>query len=127
MNPGITRWKVVPSYSGLPCIFCLVSGLVQSLVPCARSIKLATVSGASFENNLQVIRPIVVSKTAVGPVGLGATGTCVSGESGRSWLDWELEGWLDVEGFGGVDCCVRTVPVRPNERSKIKAIRTGVF
>src|SRR6266478_3510742 len=49
-------------------------------------MKLATVMGASFSKSLQVRRPMVVSMTAVGPVGttggfiwlvvLGASGSC---------------------------------------------------
>src|SRR5207245_9501655 len=49
-------------------------------------MKLATVMGASFSKSLQARRPVVVSVTAVGPVGttggltcvvvLGASGSC---------------------------------------------------
>jgi hypothetical protein len=126
MNSGITRWKVVPSYSDLPWIFCFELASVQSLVPWARPIKFATVSGASFENNLQVIRPIEVSKTAVGPVGCGLTGTCEPGESGSSWL-----GGVGFEDGGfeaaGVDCCAKPVSATANEKRRKRAIRNDVF
>src|SRR5258708_32800152 len=69
------------------CLFsCFVLRLFQSLVPSARPMKLATVMGASFSKSLQVRRPMVVSMTAVGPVGttggliwgggVGGSGSC---------------------------------------------------
>src|SRR3989442_3992410 len=57
---------MVPSYSGTPCFFWWVTGLVQSLVPSARPMKLATPMGALSGNNLQVSLPAVVSMSAVG-------------------------------------------------------------
>src|ERR1700722_2677817 len=77
---------MVPSYSGLPCTFSCVSGLVQSLVPSASPTKFATVTGACLSKSRQVIRPMLVSITAVGPVGSTAGAACVLGESGRSYV-----------------------------------------
>src|SRR5580704_5727703 len=93
MKSGMTRWKVVPLYKGWWCIFWRVLGSVQSLVPSARPMKLATVMGASFSKSLQVRRPMVVSTTAVGPVGTtgGLIWLVVLGASGSCWaagVDW---------------------------------------
>src|SRR5271154_5368447 len=49
--------------------FVPVAGSVQSLVPSTRPMKLAEARGASFSKSLQVMRPLLVSMTAVGPVG----------------------------------------------------------
>ena len=46
MKSGITRWKIVPLYSGLLTIFLLVAGLVHVFVPSARAMKLATANGS---------------------------------------------------------------------------------
>src|SRR5271170_6789569 len=92
MNSGITRWKTVPLYKGLLRIFLWVVGSVQTIVPWARPTKLATVSGVSFSTSLQVMRPMLVSKTAVGPVGCRTTGEFEAGASGRA------------SAGGGVDC-----------------------
>src|SRR5207302_7425437 len=69
-------------------------GSVQSLVPSARPMKLATAMGASFSKSLQVRRPMVVSMTAVGPVGTAGGLICVVvlGASGSCWVE------------AGVDC-----------------------
>ena len=59
---------------------------VQSFVPSARPMKLATVLGACLSKVLQVSRPMEVSMTTVGPVGTGS-GAVVGptpGASGRS-------------------------------------------
>src|ERR1700739_719389 len=84
MNSGITRGKTVPSYRGLLCIFLLVCGSVQSFVPCASAIKLATVFGACFSKNWQVIRPIDVSMTTVGPLGWIIAAAVACGASGSA-------------------------------------------
>src|ERR1700741_5403685 len=104
MKSGITRWNCVPSYSGLLCIFLCVAGSVQAFVPFASAMKLATVCGASFENSLQVMRPMLGSRTAVAPVGCGLTCACVPGESGNSWLE---AGGVAGGVVGGVDCCAK--------------------
>src|SRR5579872_1111415 len=66
MNPGITRWKIVPSYSGTPCLLAPLTGFFQSLVPEAKPMKFATPIGALSGKSVQVILPAVVSITAVG-------------------------------------------------------------
>src|SRR5205807_173306 len=66
MKLGITRWKMVPSERGAPCLVAPLAGFFQSLVPVANPMKLATVSGVSFSNSVQRILPAVVSKTATG-------------------------------------------------------------
>ena len=43
-----------------------LAGFFQTLVPVARPMKLATVSGVSFSNSVQRILPAVVSKMATG-------------------------------------------------------------
>src|SRR5579864_1186014 len=68
MNPGITRWKIVPSYSGTPCLLAPLTGFFQSLVPEAKPMKLATPMGALSGKSVQVILPAVVSIIAVGLV-----------------------------------------------------------
>src|SRR5712692_6735991 len=65
MKLGITRWKMVPSYSGTPCFLAWVTGLAQSFVPSARPMKLATPMGALSGNSLHVSLPAVVSMIAV--------------------------------------------------------------
>src|ERR1700687_823730 len=79
MNAGITRWKMVPLYSGPPCILRTVAGLVQSLVPVARPMKLATPIGAWLGNNTQVRLPILVTMIAVGCAGAATTGFFTAG------------------------------------------------
>src|SRR5436305_9528879 len=66
MNPGMTRWKMVPSYSGTPCLLAPLTGFFQSFVPLASPMKLATPMGALSGNSVQFIFPAVVSITAVG-------------------------------------------------------------
>src|SRR5882762_601138 len=66
MNSGMTRWKMVPSYKGTPCFLACETGLVQSLVPCARPTKLATPIGALSGKSVQVSLPAGVSMMAVG-------------------------------------------------------------
>src|ERR1044071_121461 len=66
MNPGITRWNIVPSYSGTPCLLAPLTGFFQSLVPEARPMKFATPIGALSGKSVQVILPAVVSIIAVG-------------------------------------------------------------
>src|SRR5437879_4845729 len=72
MNPGITRWKIVPSYSGTPCLVALLTGFFQSFVPEARPIKFATPMGALSGNSVHVILPAVVSMMAVGLLAVAA-------------------------------------------------------
>src|ERR1700709_2247542 len=66
-------------------------------------MKLATVIGASFSKSLQARRPMVVSMTAVGPVGTtgGLIWVVVLGASGSCW-----GGGGDCSGAvgGGVGC-----------------------
>src|SRR3954452_18451780 len=57
---------MVPLYRGTPCILRPVAGFVQSLVPFARRMKLATPIGAFLGNSVQVSFPAVVSMIAVG-------------------------------------------------------------
>src|SRR6516165_7634276 len=79
MKSGITRWKMVPSYSGTPC-FLAPEGLVQSFVPLARPTKFSTPTGATFGNNVQCILPAVVSMIASGSVAGGlVAGVVVAG------------------------------------------------
>src|ERR1022692_4048203 len=64
MKSGITRWKIVPSYSlaldGFP-----VRGSVHSRVPSARSTKFRTVLGAWSGNSRTVTVPRFVRSFAV--------------------------------------------------------------
>src|SRR5271166_3582969 len=71
MKFGMTRWQIVPSYSGV-CIIWPVLGFFHALVPSARPMKLATVSGTLSENKVQLMLPSVVSMIAVVPFGSGA-------------------------------------------------------
>src|ERR1700722_15169214 len=57
---------MVPSYRGTPCFLACVTGLVQSLVPVARPIKLATPMGATLGNSVQCRSPTVAWMMAVG-------------------------------------------------------------
>src|SRR5579864_553335 len=68
MNPGITRWKIVPSYSGTPCLLAPLTGFFQSLVPLARPIKFSTPTGALSGKSVHVIFPTVGLMMAVGLV-----------------------------------------------------------
>src|SRR2546428_10559656 len=70
---------MVPSYSGTPCFFWWVTGLVQSLVPSARPMKLATPMGALSGNNLQVSLPAVVAMSAVGSAEAAVAGLAAGG------------------------------------------------
>src|SRR2546427_12117338 len=70
---------MVPSYSGTPCFFWWVTGLVQSLVPSARPMKLATPMGALSGNNLQVSLPAAVSMSAVGSAEAAVAGLAAVG------------------------------------------------
>ena len=67
-KPLITRWKIVPSYSGTPCFFACEMGLVQSLVPFDSPMKLATPMGASLGKSSQDMSPAVVWMMAVPPL-----------------------------------------------------------
>src|SRR6266851_2273519 len=79
MNSGITRWKMVPLYNGTPCILRWLAGLVQSLVPVARPMKLATPIGALSGNSVQVSLPAVVSMIATGCAAAAAMGFFTAG------------------------------------------------
>src|SRR4051794_31649312 len=83
MNPGITRWKIGPLYSGLPRILACEDGLVHSFFPVASPMKLSTVMGALSGNKSQVMLPSVVIKTA--RVVCGATP--VAGAAGVAGLE----------------------------------------
>src|ERR1700737_213237 len=85
MKLGMTRWKMVPSYSGTPCFLAWEMGLVQSLVPSARPMKLATPTGALSGKRVQVSLPAVVSMTAVGSAGVVAAGL-VAATAGAGFL-----------------------------------------
>ena len=63
MKPLITRWKTVPSYSGVDAR-APVRGSVHSRVPSASSTKLATVFGAWFGNSWTRMSPSDVDRTA---------------------------------------------------------------
>src|SRR5450755_1841653 len=82
MKPGITRWKMVPSYRGTPCFLACEMGLVQSLVPVAKPVKLATPMGALSGNRVQVSLPAVVSMMAVGSAAVGAAGLAATAVAG---------------------------------------------
>src|SRR5215475_6915692 len=74
MKFGMTRWKIVPSYSATPCIFLCVVGLVQSFVPVDKPMKLDTPMGAFFGYRVQVIFPTVVSMMAIGSGAFSSAG-----------------------------------------------------
>ena len=63
MKSGITRWKIVPSYS-LLLDFARVVGCVHSRLPSASSMKFATVFGASFSNSRATMVPSLVFNVA---------------------------------------------------------------
>src|SRR4051812_4833668 len=63
MKPPITRWKIVPLYSG-SVVFSRVPGWVHSRRPSARSAKLATVFGAWSGKRSTVMSPWLVCSTA---------------------------------------------------------------
>src|SRR3954452_10818724 len=63
MNPPMTRWKIVPVYSG-SVVFSRVAGWVHSRRPSARSAKLATVFGAWSGKRSTVMSPWLVCSTA---------------------------------------------------------------
>src|SRR5271165_2484794 len=79
MKFGMTRWQIVPSYSGV-CIIWPVLGFFHGLVPSASPMKLATVSGALSGNKVQVMLPSVVSMMAVVPFGAGAAACAPASE-----------------------------------------------
>lgn len=86
-------------------------------MPVARPMKLAVVSGASFVKSLQVMRPMLVSKTAVGPVGWSVGLMVESGESGSVA---GAVGAVPVGGGcsgGGLVCCA-SAPAADNNRAK---------
>src|SRR5689334_9918423 len=66
MKLGIVRWKITPSYNGLPCIVRPVAGFFQSFLPVARPMKFSTVFGASLGNSSHFRSPAVVWIIAVG-------------------------------------------------------------
>src|SRR6202035_2013803 len=66
MNSGITRWKMVPSYSR-SLLFLRETGCVHSRLPSASSTKFFTVLGASFSKRRQTIVPSLVLKMAYVP------------------------------------------------------------
>src|SRR4051794_6253505 len=66
MKFGITRWKIVPSYSRSELFF-PVLGCFHSRLPSARSMKFCTVFGASFSNRRQTIVPSEVLNVAYVP------------------------------------------------------------
>src|SRR3954464_11025815 len=63
MKPPMTRWKIVPLYSG-SVVFSRVAGWVHSRRPSARSAKLATVFGAWSGKRSTVMSPWLVCSTA---------------------------------------------------------------
>src|SRR4051794_39324810 len=63
MNPSMTRWKIVPLYSG-SVVLVPVAGWVHSRRPSARSAKLATVLGAWSGNRSTLMSPWLVCRTA---------------------------------------------------------------
>src|SRR5215217_2906784 len=64
MKPGITRWKMTPSYRGLPVTRSPLRGSVHDFSPVARPTKLDTVLGASLENSRTTMGPWFVSSVA---------------------------------------------------------------
>src|SRR4029077_8794696 len=66
MNSGITRWKIVPSYSGVLCLVTPLAGFFQSFLPVANPMKFSTVIGVSFSNSVQRRVPAEVLNTATG-------------------------------------------------------------
>lgn len=109
-------------YRGFECCFLCETGSVQSLVPVAKPIKLAVVSGASLVKSLHVMRPMLVSKTAVGPVGWSAGLMVESGESGRGAAVGAVvpDGggvWL-VGCGGGVPVCCASAPAADSDKAK---------
>src|ERR687891_2947240 len=64
MKSAMHRWKMVPSYSGVPDIFWRVFGWVHSFSPVANPTKVSTVLGASFAKSFTPIAPSLVSKVA---------------------------------------------------------------
>src|SRR5271169_6536217 len=86
-----------------------VAGSVQSCVPWARAMKLATVLGACFSKNWQVMRPIDVSITTVGPLGTMLAAAVACGASGSGSC------------AGGLDCCAKA------EKTKAKTARRSTF
>src|SRR6478672_10115635 len=73
---------MVPSYRGTPCFLACEMGFVQSLVPWARPVKLATPIGALSGNRVQVSLPAVVSMTAVGKAAVGVAGLAATAAAG---------------------------------------------
>ena len=59
MKPEITRWKVVPSYSGVE-VFSPVRGSVHSFSPVARPTKFSTVLGAWSGKRTRLMSPWLV-------------------------------------------------------------------
>src|SRR3989339_511899 len=68
MKSEMTRWKIVPLYSDFPETFSPVLGLVKSIVPLDKPMKLATVLGADLGKSSTVMSPLVVLITAVASV-----------------------------------------------------------
>ena len=81
MNSGITRWKIVPVYSG--SVVFPFSGCCHSTVPVARATKFATVRGTCFSNSSTVTSPLLVLKIAwrAPSPGIFTSGAGVSGLS----------------------------------------------
>src|SRR5437899_5754741 len=93
MNSGITQIIMVPLKSGTPCFLATVIGLVQSFVPRASPMKLATPSGALSGKSVHVILPAVVSIIAVGGPELAAAGIFfTAGLAAGVGAVWDIKG-----------------------------------
>ena len=91
----------------------MVVGSVQSLVPSASAMKLATAFGACLWKNWHVMRPIEVSITTYGPLGTVIASGVAWGASGISWL-------------AGVDCCAKTVRAAHAAQAAARAEKRSV-
>src|SRR5437762_13797197 len=92
---------MVPLYRGTPCILRPVEVFVQSLVPLAKPIKLATPIGAFFGNSVQVSLPAVVSMMAAGAGAAAAV---------------DAVGFLGAADVAGLACDIKEI-----EKSTVKA------
>src|SRR5439155_4212760 len=88
MKSGMTRWKIVPEYSG--SFFFSPNRVDHCLVPVARPTKFSTVFGAVSSSSLALMSPMLVTSVAYlampvpplsvplrGPSGLSGRGECL--------------------------------------------------
>jgi len=96
----------------------------------ASPIKLATVTGASFSNSLHVSLPIVVSMTAVGPVGTGGGASCATAEGASgsaSAAAGAVVAGAVVAGCVVVVCAIAAVEKSANEQSRVLRAKFDIF